>query len=315
METPLLGLPPAPLPSALRKPMRDGPPPVPTSLARGSSAPHPAAPAGSGGLAARQMLARGVSAAPGGREQQRKRVRIISGVAEGLASGSPLRQRTRTLIQRQHSAAAHVEDAFSGVMDDEFKRPWLQLIWAKSLVFVRLAMGVYIGLGFFERPSWCYSPTIRNCTDPSGEAVPLSGLPLLPPAASGAIELLCLATFAAEMLLKRLFRGPGSFWSNRWSVFRLIVMPFAVVDVIADLSRDEGLIPGPVRLCATPPPHPTILDPKPMLLRTGRPSFALSSSQRTPKRSARRCCQQSESSGMSRSCCASSPASCSGSAW
>ena len=114
METPLLGLPPAPLPSALRKPMRDGPPPVPTSLARGSSAPHPAAPAGSGGLAARQMLARGVSAAPGDREQQRKRVRIISGVAEGLASGGPLRQRTRTLIQRQHSAAAHVEDAFSG---------------------------------------------------------------------------------------------------------------------------------------------------------------------------------------------------------
>ena len=80
----------------------------------------------------------------------------------------------------EHSAAAHVEDAFSGVMDDEFKRPWLQLIWAKSLVFVRLAMGVYIGLGFFERPSWCYSPTIRNCTGPSGEAVPLSGLPLLP---------------------------------------------------------------------------------------------------------------------------------------
>ena len=68
-------------------------------------------------------------------------------------------------------------------MDDEFKRPWLQLIWAKSLIFVRLAMGVYIGLGFFERPSWCYSPTIRNCTGPSGEAVPLSGLPLLPPAA------------------------------------------------------------------------------------------------------------------------------------
>ena len=44
-----------------------------------------------------------------------------------------------------------------------------RLLWV-----VRGTMFVYITLGFFERPSWCYN---SPCEGPNGEALPLSGIP------------------------------------------------------------------------------------------------------------------------------------------
>ena len=50
------------------------------------------------------------------------------------------RQRTQTSIDRQHNAASHVEDAFLGEVDDDFKRPWLQMAYSRLLWLVRATM-------------------------------------------------------------------------------------------------------------------------------------------------------------------------------
>ena len=58
-----------------------------------------------------------------------------------------------------------------------------------------------------------------------------------------------LFVFAAETLMKRLFRGPATFWNQHyWNHFKLIVLPIALLDVIADFMNPDGLIRGPVRL-------------------------------------------------------------------
>ena len=162
------------------------------------------------------------------------------------ASGAPLlRLRSTTSVERQHQAAAHVEDAFLGEVDDSFKRPWLQMVYSRLTWVVRLVMLTYISFSFVERPSWCYS---KPCVGPGGVTLPLSGLPYLPREVSGAIEMSCLFVFAAEVLVKRLFRGPDTFWGNRWNLVKLTLLPIALLDVLADFLSADGLIRGPVRL-------------------------------------------------------------------
>lgn len=112
------------------------------------------------------------------------------------AAATLMRVRTTSSIERQHNAAAHVEDAFLGEVDDEFKRPWLQMFYSRLTWLVRLVMLTYICLSFVERPSWCYS---TPCEGPGGEALPLSGLPYLPREVSGGIEIACLFVFALEV--------------------------------------------------------------------------------------------------------------------
>jgi hypothetical protein len=112
------------------------------------------------------------------------------------AAATLMRVRTTSSIERQHNAAAHVEDAFLGEVDDEFKRPWLQMFYSRLTWLVRLVMLTYICLSFVERPSWCYS---MPCEGPGGEALPLSGLPYLPREVSGGIEIACLFVFALEV--------------------------------------------------------------------------------------------------------------------
>lgn len=53
-------------------------------------------------------------------------------------------------------------------------------------------------LGFFERPAWCY--TQNDCGDP--HVVLRMNLPVLPVAASLAIEGVCISLFMAEIALK-----------------------------------------------------------------------------------------------------------------
>jgi hypothetical protein len=112
------------------------------------------------------------------------------------AAATLMRVRTTSSIERQHNAAAHVEDAFLGEVDDEFKRPWLQMFYSRLTWLVRLVMLTYICLSFVERPSWCYS---TPCEGPGGKALPLSGLPYLPREVSGGIEIACLFVFALEV--------------------------------------------------------------------------------------------------------------------
>lgn len=167
------------------------------------------------------------------------------GPAAAASSAPLMRLRSTTSVERQHQAAAHVEDAFLGEVDDNFKRPWLQMVYSRLTWVVRLVMLTYIFLSFVERPSWCYS---KPCEGPGGVTLPLSGLPYLPREISGAIEIACLFVFAVEVLVKRLFRGPDTFWGNRWNVVKLTLLPIALIDVLADFLSTDGLIRGPVRL-------------------------------------------------------------------
>ena len=49
--------------------------------------------------------------------------------------------------------------------------------------------------------------------------------------------------------MKRLFRGPATFWNQHyWNHFKLVLLPIALVDVIADYINPDGLIRGPVRI-------------------------------------------------------------------
>ena len=49
--------------------------------------------------------------------------------------------------------------------------------------------------------------------------------------------------------MKRLFRGPATFWNQHyWNHFKLVVLPIAAIDVIADFINPSGLIEGPLRI-------------------------------------------------------------------
>ena len=102
----------------------------------------------------------------------------------------------------------------------------LQVLFSRLGWLISVVMGIYIALGLFERPTWCYT---GPCEGPGGAPVPMSGLPYMPIEASGAIDLVCLAVIALEMLIKRLFRGQNTFWHNRWNVLKLALLLVAAV--------------------------------------------------------------------------------------
>ena len=165
--------------------------------------------------------------------------------ASPQATAAPRRPRSKTSLARSQQAASHVEDAFTGEVDDAFKRPRLQKLYSRLLWLRRLNLVVYIILGFFEVPSWCYSAPGARCDGPRGEKVPMAGLPVLPETVSQLIELGCLWVLAGELVLKRLFKGADSFWHNYWNTFKIFFITFAAVDVCSFFWRPEGLLVGP----------------------------------------------------------------------
>lgn len=61
-------------------------------------------------------------------------------------------------------AAAFVDDAFAGFVDDDFKRPALQRLSHNLSIVRNINMTVYMGLALVERPAWCWT---SDCGDPS----------------------------------------------------------------------------------------------------------------------------------------------------
>jgi hypothetical protein len=176
--------------------------------------------------------------------------------------------RGRSARQATAAAAAHVEDAFFGEEDDEFKRPWLQKLFARLTMPRRCVMLLYVGFAFVERPSWCYRDHRSNgCTSaplPDGAAaggdgsdgaaisattmMPLSQLPVLHESVTEGLEVCCLLWFMANLLMKRLFKGRATFWRNRANLVKMLLLLTALLDVTSFWVRRDGLIIGPLRL-------------------------------------------------------------------
>jgi cell division protein FtsL len=98
---------------------------------------------------------------------------------------------------------------------------------------LQLAAAIYLGLSFVERPMWCYYDT--TCASPSGEPVPMSGVPMLPPLTTGCVELACYVALLAELVLMRCYRGEVEFWGNPWRYPRVFVVLVGAADCAFDV--------------------------------------------------------------------------------
>eukprot|EP00937_MAST-01D_sp_MAST-1D-sp2_P003304 g3304.t1 len=137
--------------------------------------------------------------------------------------------------KRVRRAAAFVRDALHGrFQGDEWSREEedAHRISVKrffhQLGFLRyLNIAVFLGIGFVERPSWCYSV---SCGDP--KVVLMSHLPVLPVSVTILIELVCLFGFVCEMVLKAAYEGAPAFYKNKWHIAEVV---FVLIDAAAIL--------------------------------------------------------------------------------
>lgn len=84
------------------------------------------------------------------------------------------------------------------------KRLYHRLHWFKVLVMI-----TYLGITFFEKPSWCNDDSFNYTCQVHANGhlihVPMSGLPLLPQRVLHSIELLCVFSIVGIVLLRRSF--------------------------------------------------------------------------------------------------------------
>lgn len=84
-------------------------------------------------------------------------------------------------------------------------------------------------LGAIDSPTNCIYVANNDIT------MPMSGLPMLSPLATGCIELICLIAFMLELLLMRTYRDSVAFWGNPWHVIRLVAVTTGLTDCAYDL--------------------------------------------------------------------------------
>eukprot|EP01043_Picozoa_sp_COSAG02_P002379 COSAG02_NODE_54_length_43941_cov_54.857990_55_plen_719_part_00 len=102
---------------------------------------------------------------------------------------------------------------------------------------MQIVAAIYLGLSFFERPAWCYHTA---CASPDGQAVPMSGMPLLPTFTSGCVDLACYAALLAELVVMRCYRGKADFWGNPWRKVRLLVVLVGAADCVFDMGAKHA---------------------------------------------------------------------------
>ena len=103
----------------------------------------------------------------------------------------------------------------------------------------RINLGVIIGLGFVERPVWCYA--LRSCGDPAN--VPAFGLPVLPLWASLGTEAACIAFFFWEMSYKVAYMSHSVFFSSPVHLAQLLLLLFDAAGVAVSALRYPSPMP------------------------------------------------------------------------
>ena len=200
------------------------------------------------------------------------------GGAGGGVGGEEEEEEGTTLEERVERAAAYVHDALSG----RFRG----LHWAvgsasrikaqrvhRSLRRLRgLNIAVYLLIAFFERPSWCYATA--QCGNP--KEVMRWSAETVPPAASQAVEGVCILLFGIEMALKAYIMSPRNFFSSPWHIVQMLLLSLNLAIVCIQAASPTNLA------ILDRPQAATLNDLNPML----RPIFFVAIS-RSVRRAAR----------------------------
>ena len=142
------------------------------------------------------------------------------------------------LEDRLLRAKAYVHDAMSSRFRGEHwtvgdaSRP-RAMYTLKRLSWLRvLNLGVYMGLSFFEQPSWCYGR--EGCPRHAQTALTF-GLAALPVWGSQLVEGVCIFGFLLEMRLKVGHMSSRLFFASPWHVIQLGILALNAAGIVTSL--------------------------------------------------------------------------------
>ena len=152
------------------------------------------------------------------------------------AAGHP--EADSALEDRLLRAKAYVHDAMQSRFRGEHwtvgdaSRP-RAMYTLKRLSWLRvLNLGVYMGLSFFEQPSWCYGQ--EGCPLHPQTALTF-GLPVLPVWGSQLVESMCVLGFLLEMRLKVGHMSSRLFFASPWHVIQLGILSLNAAGIVTSL--------------------------------------------------------------------------------
>ena len=152
------------------------------------------------------------------------------------AAGHP--EADGALEDRLLRAKAYVHDALQSRFRGEHwtvgdaSRP-RAMYTLKRLSWLRvLNLGVYMGLSFFEQPSWCYGQ--EGCPLHPQTALTF-GLPVLPVWGSQLVESVCVFGFLLEMRLKVSHMSSRLFFASPWHVIQLGILALNAAGIVTSL--------------------------------------------------------------------------------
>ena len=152
------------------------------------------------------------------------------------AAGHP--EADGALEDRLLRAKAYVHDAMQSRFRGEHwtvgdaSRP-RAMYTLKRLSWLRvLNLGVYMGLSFFEQPSWCYGQ--EGCPLHPQTALTF-GLPVLPVWGSQLVESVCVFGFLVEMRLKVGHMSSRLFFASPWHVIQLGILALNAAGIVTSL--------------------------------------------------------------------------------
>lgn len=105
---------------------------------------------------------------------------------------------------------------------------------------------IYLGLAFFEIPSWCLNRSRNYCLERQG--MYSWGIPELPFQASNAIDIFCLIYLAQNFCHRHFSLGNAS-RRRCWHVLRILLVLLALVDCGVAIFNTVGIVPGSFRVC------------------------------------------------------------------
>eukprot|EP00916_Digyalum_oweni_P015665 GHVL01025708.1.p1 GENE.GHVL01025708.1~~GHVL01025708.1.p1 ORF type:complete len:649 (-),score=53.68 GHVL01025708.1:519-2465(-) len=150
--------------------------------------------------------------------------------------------------QRYHIAAIWIRKARRGSRKFASHTTIPQLFFydlkQKLVPFMWLVLIIYMGMAFFEIPSWCIGD---DCGDPKN--VFRSGLPMMPLFWSDMLECsILILLFFHRHVLKMIIHKKIIVLRNHWGIFRVILIVISVVDIVVASFNTGGIIPGSFRL-------------------------------------------------------------------
>lgn len=140
-------------------------------------------------------------------------------------------------------AALHIQDAWSG-MERVHPREgnWVRRIWLLHLALywpVQIALLLLLLLGFFEEPAWLAG---RGSAAYNVTLYPVSGIPMLPSAASYGIEAPLLAVLCVDAACSAGAQGLAMLLGARRKLLYLLALLLAIVEACLAASGLNQLV-------------------------------------------------------------------------